>query len=290
MPASLIKKLCLTQEVKPTHICLQLTDGSVKFPSGMVEDMIVRVGPFSFPTDFVVLEMEEHKSASLILGRPFLATGRTLIDVQKGKVTLRVNEDEFVLNAIKVMQHPDTPEVCMSIDIIDSLVEEVNVVERLEEDLDDIFYDAKPDLEAPEEIKETLKAPEVEAGPPKLEIKLLPSFLKYIFLGDGDTYHVIISSALEPQEEKALIQRRDSGSYGIAMAQIMEDTLERAGNLPQSHDMPQQGILEIELFDVWRIDFMGPFPPSFSNTYILVAVDYVSKWVEAVASPPNDAK
>ncbi|XP_017227787.1 uncharacterized protein LOC108203385 [Daucus carota subsp. sativus] len=49
-------------------------------------------------------------------------------------------------------------------------------------------------------------------------------------------------------------------------------------------------ILEVELFDVWGIDFMGPFPPSFNNEYILVAVDYVSKWVEAAAYPTNDAK
>ena len=75
--------------------------------------MIVRVGPFAFPTDFVVLEMEEHKSATLILGRPFLVTGRTLIDVQKGEVTLRVNEDEFKLNAVNAMQYLDTPKDCM---------------------------------------------------------------------------------------------------------------------------------------------------------------------------------
>ncbi|KAL5540758.1 hypothetical protein UlMin_044081 [Ulmus minor] len=49
-------------------------------------------------------------------------------------------------------------------------------------------------------------------------------------------------------------------------------------------------ILIIELFDVWGIDFMGPFPPSFSNKFILVAVDYVSKWVEAVALPTNDSR
>ncbi|XP_057733853.1 uncharacterized protein LOC130949033 [Arachis stenosperma] len=65
---------------------------------------------------------------------------------------------------------------------------------------------------------------------------------------------------------------------------------EKAANLPANHEMPQQGILEVELFDVWGIDFMRPFPPSHSNNYILVAVDYVSKWVEAVASPTNDAK
>ena len=45
----------------------------------------------------------------------------------------------------------------------------------------------------------------------------------------------------------------------------------------------------MQLFDVWGIDFMGPFSPSFGNLYILLAVDYVSKWVEAVSCPRNDA-
>ena len=54
--------------------------------------------------------------------------------------------------------------------------------------------------------------------------------------------------------------------------------------------MPLQGILVVQIFDEWGIDFMGPFPPSFGNIYILLAVDYVSKWVEAIACPRNDAK
>ena len=54
--------------------------------------------------------------------------------------------------------------------------------------------------------------------------------------------------------------------------------------------MPQKGMLEVELFDVWGIDFMGPFPPSLGKKYILLVVDYVSKWVEAVTLPTNDAK
>ncbi|XP_015941225.1 uncharacterized protein LOC107466729 [Arachis duranensis] len=71
---------------------------------------------------------------SLVLGSPQQA-----LSTKKWEVTLRVNEDDFVLNAVKAMQHPDTPKECMSIDIIDSLVEEVNIVKRLEEKLDDIF-------------------------------------------------------------------------------------------------------------------------------------------------------
>ena len=53
--------------------------------------------------------------------------------------------------------------------------------------------------------------------------------------------------------------------------------------------MPLQGILVVQLFDVWRIDFMGLFPTSFGNIYILLTVDYVCKWVEAIACPKNDA-
>ena len=49
-------------------------------------------------------------------------------------------------------------------------------------------------------------------------------------------------------------------------------------------------MMEVEVFDCWGIDFVGPFPSSFGNEYILVAADYVSKWVEAVATQNNDAK
>ncbi|XP_057548108.1 uncharacterized protein LOC130826543 [Amaranthus tricolor] len=56
------------------------------------------------------------------------------------------------------------------------------------------------------------------------------------------------------------------------------------------NEMPQNYILECELFDCWGIDFMGPFTSSYGNRYILVRLDYVSKWVEGIASPTNDYK
>ncbi|XP_027178132.1 uncharacterized protein LOC113777297 [Coffea eugenioides] len=68
------------------------------------------------------------------------------------------------------------------------------------------------------------------------------------------------------------------------------DACQRTGNISRKNEMPLTTFLEVELFDVWGIDFMGPFPSSFNNKYILVAVDYVSKWVEAIASPTNDSK
>ncbi|KAJ9542442.1 hypothetical protein OSB04_028948 [Centaurea solstitialis] len=68
------------------------------------------------------------------------------------------------------------------------------------------------------------------------------------------------------------------------------DACQRAGNITKKDEMPQQSISVSEVFDVWGIGFMGPFPDSRGNKYILVAVDYVSKWAEAKASPTNNAK
>ncbi|XP_057747193.1 uncharacterized protein LOC130966412 [Arachis stenosperma] len=63
---------------------------------------------------------------------------------------------------------------------------------------------------------------------------------------------------------------------------------QRTGGLSKKNEMPQKFILEVELFDLWGIDFMGPFPPSYTFKYILVAVEYVSKWVEAIATTTCD--
>ena len=68
------------------------------------------------------------------------------------------------------------------------------------------------------------------------------------------------------------------------------DRCQRIGNISKRHEMPMNNILEVELFDVWGMDFMGPFPSSFNNQYILVAMDYVSKWAKAIATPTSDSR
>ncbi|XP_016675333.1 uncharacterized protein [Gossypium hirsutum] len=94
-----------------------------------------------------------------------------------------------------------------------------------------------------------------------------------------------------------LLSRLESGNEDGNDKLIKEDfpdkqllIAKRTGNLSRRHEMSLQNIMEIDLFDVWGIDFMGPFPPLVGNLYIMLVVDYVSKWVEAVAFPTNDAK
>ncbi|GJW77121.1 reverse transcriptase domain-containing protein [Tanacetum coccineum] len=68
------------------------------------------------------------------------------------------------------------------------------------------------------------------------------------------------------------------------------DACQRAKNISSRDEAPQNYIQVCKIFDVWGIDFMGPFPSSNGNKYILVAIDYVSKWVEAQAFPTSDAR
>ena len=66
------------------------------------------------------------------------------------------------------------------------------------------------------------------------------------------------------------------------------DRCQRLGKLTRRNQMPMNPILIVDLFDVWGIEFMRPFPMSFGNSYILVGVNYVSKWVEAIPCKQND--
>lgn len=97
MSLSIYKKLGI-RVVQDTRITLQFADHSVKKPYGIVEDVLVKIDKFVFPVDFVIIEMPEDEEIPLILGRPFLETGRCLINIEEGTMTLKVYDEELKID------------------------------------------------------------------------------------------------------------------------------------------------------------------------------------------------
>ncbi|XP_028778231.1 uncharacterized protein LOC114734751 [Neltuma alba] len=103
MPLFVFKKLQLG-EVNPTIVTVQLADRSLSYPYGIIKDVLVKVGSFIYPTDFIVLDIEEDKEIPLIVERPFLSTARALVDVEKGDVILRLSDEQIKFNMDKAMK------------------------------------------------------------------------------------------------------------------------------------------------------------------------------------------
>ncbi|KAK8573047.1 hypothetical protein V6N12_029085 [Hibiscus sabdariffa] len=107
MPKSVFQNLGIG-EAKLTTVMLQLADRSYVQPEGKIEDILVRVDKFIFPTDFLILDCEADEHAPIILGRSFLATSRMLIDFEKGELVLRVGEEQVKINVFSVPGQQDT--------------------------------------------------------------------------------------------------------------------------------------------------------------------------------------
>ncbi|XP_062100221.1 uncharacterized protein LOC133806104 [Humulus lupulus] len=113
------KALCnLGAKVIATTISLQLANHSLTYPRGIIEDVLVKIDIFIFSVDVVVLDMEEDQEILIILGRPFLATGKALIDVYDGNFTLRVNAEEVKFNISNAMKFPKEQADCKRVDVI----------------------------------------------------------------------------------------------------------------------------------------------------------------------------
>ena len=106
MPLSVARRLSLG-ELTPTTVTLQMVDRTMAKPEGVIEDVLVKVGTFVFPVDFIILDIEEDSQVHLLLGRPFLATGAALIDMQKGVLTLRVGEAAVDFNLLQSLKNLD---------------------------------------------------------------------------------------------------------------------------------------------------------------------------------------
>ncbi|GJR19953.1 reverse transcriptase domain-containing protein [Tanacetum coccineum] len=125
MPLSVWKKLSLP-ELTPTCMTLELADRSISQPIGIAEDVYVKVGKFQFPADFVVVDFDADPRVPLILRRSFLKTGRALIDVYEGELTLRVGKEAVTFNLDQTSRYSSNYDdnSVNRIDVIDMACEE----------------------------------------------------------------------------------------------------------------------------------------------------------------------
>nr|XP_028949328.1 uncharacterized protein LOC114821407 [Malus domestica] len=120
MPYSVFKRLG-EGELMPTSSIIQLADRSITYPRGVIEDVIVKVDNLYLPADFMVLDMDEDLTTPIILGRPFLATARTLIDVEAGTLTFRVEDQTVIFKLFEASIHSGDKQECMCVDAMDGL-------------------------------------------------------------------------------------------------------------------------------------------------------------------------
>nr|XP_027072039.1 uncharacterized protein LOC113696853 [Coffea arabica] len=216
-------------EVKRTNITLQLVDRSIRYPLGVLENVLIKVQKFIIPVDFVVLDMEEDVYMPIILDRPFLATACTIIDVKNGKLKFQAGEEEVEFNLHEMEKYPSFTDHVYSIGTIDKLTQEMSQVNF---DFDPLEYclmslgKQEGDWGEIEELAKYLNfqvpykrgnlyeslgqekglPPPSEIEPPKLELKRLPTHLRYEFLGENSTLPVIVSADLDDEQCTKLLR------------------------------------------------------------------------------------
>ncbi|CAN6723545.1 unnamed protein product [Malus baccata var. baccata] len=236
MPYSIYASMNLG-ELKNDGVIIQLADRSNAYPKGVLEDVLVQVGNLIFPADFYVLDMEDSPHSTplpILLGRPFMKTARTKIDVFKGTLTMEFDGEVIDFNLSESFKFPKDDHSCFSIDIIDDLAQDF--LDYLERDkLETTIAQGigqKSGFAVPRSVEEAEIVAALESLPqhhgkpfnpisisvstnkllpsviqaPVLELKPLPDHLKYIFLGDNETLPVIVSSSLTAIEEEKLIR------------------------------------------------------------------------------------
>ncbi|CAN6711727.1 unnamed protein product [Malus baccata var. baccata] len=125
MPYSIYASMNLG-ELQQDGVIIQLADRSNAYPKGVLEDVLVQVNHLIFPADFYVLEMEDSSHAPslpILLGRPFMKTARTKIDVFMGTLTMEFDGDIIRFNLSETIKYPMEDHSCFAIDIVDSLAQ-----------------------------------------------------------------------------------------------------------------------------------------------------------------------
>ncbi|XP_071905864.1 uncharacterized protein [Coffea arabica] len=255
MPKSIYASLKLGS-LKDTEIIIQLADRTNAYPDGLIEDVLVKINELVFPADFYVLDMDDehsHDPSPLLLGRPFLSTARTKIDVNKGTLSMEFDGEIVHFNIFESMKYPSKSHAgsVFSINVIDPAVREVFEIEgrdELEVALTRHFEsEMASGVELSEELKcvigalQTLPTTKIRYGlapvftpeshqrllpsvvqAPILELKPLPTHLKYAYLGEGETLPVIIFASLSKVQEDKLIRvlRDHKQAIGWTIADI----------------------------------------------------------------------
>ncbi|XP_060974665.1 uncharacterized protein LOC133039746 [Cannabis sativa] len=233
MPYSVYSQLGLG-EIKPTFVVLQLADRSIKKPRGIVEDVLVQVDKFYYPVDFLILDTQSvvnmESKIPIILGRPFLATANALINCRNGLMKISFGNMTLEVNIFHVAKQPHDDDECYQTFLIDTLISEEIQLQKNSDDLDELFSVSESSgfNESINEIschkdsqngRAKFRQPRFEELPgerekpkpsteevPTVKLAQLPEGLKHVFLGDGDTFPVIISSKLDPSQEMQLVK------------------------------------------------------------------------------------
>nr|CAN69880.1 hypothetical protein VITISV_017361 [Vitis vinifera] len=214
LPYSVYMQLGLG-ELKPTSITLSLADRSVKIPRGIIEDVLVQVDNFYYPVDFVVLDtdliVKEANYVPIILGRPFLSTSNAIINCRNGLMQLTFSNMTLELNIFymsKKLIRPEEEEGPEEVCIIDTLMEE-HYNQNMQDKLNESLGDLEEGLPEPSDVLATLQEETQEAAKeetPKLNLKPLPTELKYTYLEENKQCPVVISSSLTSPQENCLLE------------------------------------------------------------------------------------
>ncbi|CAJ2636009.1 unnamed protein product [Trifolium pratense] len=124
MHLSMVRKLDCG-EPKLTKMTLTLVDRSITYPYRVLEDVLVKVNDLFFSDDFVILDMNEDSEVPLLLGIPFLATGRALIDVELGELMLSFQNEQVTFNVFESMSHQNENPQCCRVGVVEELEEEI---------------------------------------------------------------------------------------------------------------------------------------------------------------------
>ncbi|XP_070022725.1 uncharacterized protein [Nicotiana sylvestris] len=148
MQYSVFKTLGVRQP-RPTSMRLQMADRSMKRPLGIIDDVLVCVDKFILSADLVILDCEVDFEVPIILGRPFLATGKALVDVEAGELTFRVGDEKVVFHVCNSMRQPDSTEVCSFVDIVTAvIVDDKSAMENVEDPLEAVLLNMDVDDDA----------------------------------------------------------------------------------------------------------------------------------------------